>query len=99
MPPAYVEFVDDMVSATPLSVLAEFIPQFDLLDKFHVVDAFERVPTSDHVRHRRQAHLDRPRPQAARPHRGLPACVECEGAGHMPILEFKDEVNDEPSTS
>ena len=93
VPPAYVAFVDDMVSATPMSVLLEFIPQFDLLDKFHVVRAFERIPTwimggtSDKltsIGHARKLHA----------HIEGSHLVELEGGGHMPILEFKDEVNE-----
>ncbi len=92
VPPAYVAFVDDMVSATPMSVLLEFIPQFDLFDKFHVVRAFERVPTwimggtSDKltsIGHARKLHANIDGSHL----------VELDGGGHMPILEFKDEVN------
>ncbi|QIK65434.1 alpha/beta hydrolase [Nocardioides sp. HDW12B] len=92
VPPAYVAFVDDMISATPMSVLLEFIPQFDLLDKFHVVRAFERVPTwilggtadkLTSIGHARKLHA----------HIDGSHLVVLEGGGHMPILEFKDEVN------
>jgi pimeloyl-ACP methyl ester carboxylesterase len=94
VPAAYVRFVDSMIAATPVQVLVEFIPQFDALDKFHVVRAFSAVPTLivcgtkdrlTSISHARKlhAHVDRSR------------LVELEGGGHMPILEFKDEVNDE----
>jgi pimeloyl-ACP methyl ester carboxylesterase len=92
VPPSYVMFVDDMISATPLAVLVEFLPQFDLLDKFHVVRAFERVPTLvaggtkdklTSIGHARKLnkHIDGSR------------LLELDGGGHMPVLEFKDEVN------
>ena len=43
------------------------------LDKFDHVGVLAKVPTIDHLRHRRQAHLDRPQPQAAPPDRRLRA--------------------------
>jgi pimeloyl-ACP methyl ester carboxylesterase len=94
VPPAYVRFVDSMIAATPVQVLVEFIPQFDALDKFHVVQAFSAVPTLiicgtkdklTSISHARKLHA---RVDDSR-------LVELEGGGHMPILEFKDEVNDE----
>jgi pimeloyl-ACP methyl ester carboxylesterase len=92
VPPSYVTFVDDMISATPLAVLVEFLPEFDLLDKFHVVRAFERVPTLvvggtkdklTSIGHARKLnkHIEGSR------------LLELDGGGHMPIMEFKDEVN------
>ena len=60
-----------MLSATPFEVVAEFFSNFASLDKFETVKALSVVPTIDHLRHRRQAHLDRPQPQAARLHRRL----------------------------
>jgi len=94
VPPAYVKFVDSMIAATPLQVLVEFIPQFDALDKFHVVRAFSAVPTLilcgtkdklTSIGHARKlhAHVDDSR------------LVELDGGGHMPILEFSEQVNDE----
>jgi pimeloyl-ACP methyl ester carboxylesterase len=92
VPPSYVTFVDDMISATPLAVLVEFLPQFDLLDKFHVVRAFERIPTLivgatkdklTSIGHARKLNK----------HIEGSTLLELEGGGHMPILEFKDEVN------
>jgi pimeloyl-ACP methyl ester carboxylesterase len=93
VPLSYVMFVDDMISATPLAVLVEFLPQFDLLDKFHVVRAFGRIPTLivggtedklTSIGHARKLNknIDDSR------------LLELPGGGHMPILEFKDEVND-----
>ena len=92
VPPEYVVFLDSMISSTPLKVLVEFIPQFDALDKFNVVKAFERVPTwimcgtkdkLTSVGHSRKlrAHIDGAR------------LVEFPGGGHMPIFEFPDKVN------
>jgi pimeloyl-ACP methyl ester carboxylesterase len=92
VPPSYVEFVDQMLAQTPFEVLAEFFPNFDALDKFAVLHAFEHVPTviicgdKDRVtsvgHSRKMAEL---MPWAT--------LVECAGAGHLVILERKDEVN------
>jgi pimeloyl-ACP methyl ester carboxylesterase len=94
VPASYVKFVDAMIASTPLKVLVEFIPEFDALDKFHVVAAFGSVPTVimcgtkdklTSIGHARKlhAHLDGSR------------LVELEGGGHMPIMEFKERVNEE----
>ncbi|HET6561514.1 MAG TPA: alpha/beta hydrolase [Marmoricola sp.] len=94
VPSSYAKFVDSMIAATPLQVLVEFIPQFDALDKFHVVKAFSEVPTlilcgtkdkltsMDHAR-------------KLKDHVAGSRLVELEGGGHMPIMEFKERVNDE----
>ena len=71
VPASYVEFVDEMLSATPFEVVAEFFSNFAALDKFETVKALSVVPTTHHLRHRRQDHLDRPQPQAPRLHRRL----------------------------
>ena len=92
VPTAYVEFVDEMLSQTPFEVLAEFFPNFDALDKFEVLHAFEQVPTLivcgtedvlTSVGHSRKM-ADRVR--GAR-------LVEVPGAGHMVILESSEQVN------
>lgn len=94
VPLSYVTFIDAMIAETPLSVLVEFLPEFDLLDKFEVVAAFERVPTwimcgtkdkLTSIGHARKLHasIDGSR------------LVELEGGGHLPILGFKDRVNQE----
>ena len=92
VPTSYVEFVDEMLAQTSFEVLAEFFPNFDALDKFSVLHAFEQVPTViicgskdllTSIGHSRKlakripgAHL-----------------VECVGAGHMVIMERRDQVN------
>ena len=81
VPASYVEFVDQMLSATPFEVVAEFFPNFASLDKFETVKALSVGADHDHLRHRRQAHLDRPQPQAARPHRRLDACSSARAPG------------------
>lgn len=93
VPPSYVAFVDEMLAGTPFEVLAQFFPNFDALDKFSVLAAFERIPTLivcgtkdllTSIGHSRKMH-------ARMPHSKL---VECPGAGHMVILERKDDVNE-----
>jgi len=93
VPSAYVEFVDTMLAGTSFEVLAEFFPNFEALDKFSVLQAFERIPahiicgTEDVL-----TSVGHSRKMASRlPHARL---VECRGAGHMVILESKDKVND-----
>lgn len=92
VPPSYVEFVDNMLASTSFEVLAQFFPNFDTLDKFDALEAFGRVPTyvvsgtKDVL-----TSVGHSRKMASR----IPGSilVECEGAGHMVILEQKDRVN------
>ena len=86
VPASYVEFVDEMLSATPFEVLAEFFPTFGSLDKFEAIQALGEVPltiicgTDDKltsIGHSRKLHGQIPDSRL----------VECEGAGHMVILE------------
>ncbi|GAB3771287.1 pimeloyl-ACP methyl ester carboxylesterase [Nocardioides ginsengisegetis] len=92
VPASYVDFVDGMLSATPFEVVAEFFPSFRSLDKFHAVDVLGEIPTTiicgtadrlTSVGHSRklQSLID-----------GA-SLLECEGAGHMVILERHDQVN------
>lgn len=92
VPSAYVDFVDQMLSSTPFEVVAEFFPSFRSLDKFHVVEVLSRVPTtiicgtSDRmtsIGHSRKLHS----------RIAGSTLLECEGAGHMVILERHDQVN------
>jgi pimeloyl-ACP methyl ester carboxylesterase len=92
VPASYIEFVDEMLSQTPFEVLAEFFPNFDTLDKFDVLRALEGIPTTivcgtkdllTSIGHSRKM-------ASWLPHAKL---VECEGAGHMVIMEQKDKVN------
>jgi pimeloyl-ACP methyl ester carboxylesterase len=92
VPASYVEFVDNMLAATSFEVLAEFFPNFDALDKFTVLESFGRVPTYiisgtkdvlTSIGHSRKM-------ASAIPGATL---LECQGAGHMVILERKDRVN------
>ncbi|WP_148571425.1 alpha/beta fold hydrolase [Nocardioides caldifontis] len=93
VPAAHVAFVDEMIHRTPLEVLVEFIPQFDALDKFHVVEAFTRVPTLivcgtedklTSIGHSRKLHSRIPGSEL----------LELPGVGHMSIMEAADEVQE-----
>ncbi|MGZ5399099.1 MAG: alpha/beta fold hydrolase [Nocardioides sp.] len=92
VPITYVEFVDQMLSATPFEVIAEFFPHFTSLDKFETVEALGAVPVSiicgtadklTAIGHSRKL-------QSRIPGSTL---LECEGAGHMVLLERHEQVN------
>jgi pimeloyl-ACP methyl ester carboxylesterase len=92
VPAAYVDFVDEMLSATPFEVVAAFFPSFRSLDKFHAVESMSRVPTTvicgtkdriTSIGHSRKLH-DRIAGSTL---------LACEDAGHLVILERHDQVN------
>jgi pimeloyl-ACP methyl ester carboxylesterase len=92
VPAAYVDFVDEMLSATPFEVVADFFPSFKGLDKFDSVGTLAKIPTTiicgtadklTSIGHSRKLHE-------------LIAgsvLIECEDAGHMVILERHGQVN------
>ena len=91
VPVSYVEFVDQMLAATPFEVVAEFFPGFSELDKFDHVEVLAKVPTAvicgtddrlTSIGHSRKLHA----------RIGGSTLLECHGAGHMVILERYDEV-------
>jgi pimeloyl-ACP methyl ester carboxylesterase len=94
VPASYVEFVDQMISATPFGVVAEFFSNFATLDKFETVKALGVVPTSiicgtadrlTSVGHSRKLHA----------YIAGSNLLECQGAGHLVIMERYDDVNAE----
>jgi pimeloyl-ACP methyl ester carboxylesterase len=94
VPAGYIEFVDDMLSRTPFEVIAEFFPSLGRMDKFETVQALGDVPVSvicgtgdklTSIGHSRKL-------QSRIPGSRL---LECEGAGHMVILERHEQVNAE----
>lgn len=92
VPTPYIEFVDEMLSQTPFEVIAEFFPNFDTLDKWRVLHAFEEVATvivcgTEDV----LTSIGHSRKMASRI-RGA-QLVEVPGAGHMVILERSEQVN------
>jgi pimeloyl-ACP methyl ester carboxylesterase len=93
VPSSYVEFVDEMLAGTPFEVLAEFFPHFETHDRYAVLHAFERVPTTiicgtkdllTGIGHSRKMA------------KAIAGCrlVEATGAGHMVILERAEKVNE-----
>lgn len=94
VPSDYVEFVYDMLDSTPFAVVADFYPAFASLDHYDHVEVLGRVPTAvicgtddriTSVGHSRKLHSRIPGS----------SLLECEGAGHMVILERHEEVNAE----
>jgi pimeloyl-ACP methyl ester carboxylesterase len=94
VPPEVVEFVDEMLAGTSMSVLAEFFPSFSTLDKFAMLRRLDEVPalilcgTADKltsIGHSRKMAKELP---SAR-------LVESPGTGHMVIIEDRDLVNRE----
>ncbi len=92
VPTPYIEFVDEMLAQTPFEVIAEFFPNFDELDKYEVLYAFEHVPTlivgaTDDV----LTSIGHSRKMASRI-KGA-QLVEIPQAGHMVMLERSEQVN------
>jgi len=94
VPAGYVEFVDEMLSATPFEVVADFFPHFASLDKFHTVEALGQIPTSvicgtrdklTSIGHSRKLHARIPGSRL----------LECDGAGHLVTFERHELVNAE----
>jgi len=94
VPEDHVKFVYDMLNDTPFDVVAEFYPAFAGLDSWESCQVLGRVPASiicgtrdkiTAVGHSRKLH--------ARIHGS--DLLECEGAGHMVILERHAQVNAE----
>lgn len=94
VPLSWVAFVNEMIADTPLQVMAEYIPHFSEMDKFEIIAAFERVPTTimcgtkdklTSIGHSRKLHS---MIEGSR-------LVELEGAGHLPTFECHDRVNAE----
>jgi len=94
VPGHYVEFLFDMLNATPFAVVADFYPAFATLELFDHLGALASVPTGivcgtedriTKVTHSRKLHSRIPGS----------SLLECEGAGHMVILERHEAVNAE----
>jgi len=89
-----VEFLDEMLAGTPMSVIGEFFPNFSSLDKFAALARLDAVPTTVIGGTRdRIISIGHCRKLASR----MPGArlVECDGAGHMVIFEARDRVNAE----
>ncbi len=91
VPASHVEFVYSMLNDTPFAVVADFYPAFATLDKFEHLEPMGRVPTAiicgtedkiTSVGHSRKLHSRIPGS----------SLLECEGAGHMVLLEKHKQV-------
>ncbi len=94
VPPSYVEWTSDMVSATPIDVVADFFPDFDKHDRLGALSAMRDVETlvmvgrQDKVTplaHSESIAVELPRARL----------VVLENCGHMLLLEHHDLVTDE----
>lgn len=94
VPSDYVDFVFEMLDSTPFAVVAAFYPAFATLDKFEHLEVLGTVPTAiicgtadkiTRVGHSRKLHSRI---------RGS-SLMECQGAGHMVLLERHEDVNAE----
>jgi len=94
VPASYVEFVYQMLDDTPFSVVADFFPAFAGFDKWVHLEPFSRIPTAimcgtkdkiTGVGHSRKLHS----------HIHGSDLLECDGAGHIVIMESHDEINAE----
>jgi pimeloyl-ACP methyl ester carboxylesterase len=94
VPASHVEFVFSMLDATPFAVVADFYPAFATLDHFDHLEPLSRVPTSiicgtedkiTSIGHSRKLHSRIPGS----------SLLECEGAGHMVLLEQHKKVTAE----
>lgn len=91
--PEVVAFIDGMISATPVDIVAEFYPAILAHDKQAALDVFRRVPTT--VIAGTEDRLIPVESSRAIAH-AVPGAelVEAPGAGHMVMLGRPDMVND-----
>lgn len=94
VPQSYVDFVYGMLDMTPFAVVADFFPAFAAMNKWEHLEPLARIPTAlicgtgdkiTAIGHSRKLHA---RIQGS-------DLLECEGAGHMVIIERHSSVNDE----
>jgi pimeloyl-ACP methyl ester carboxylesterase len=92
VPEEYVDFMDEMLAATPFEVVADFFPGFSTHSRMESLTALARVPTLV-VGATEDAIV--PIEHTLRMVPRLPSAelLELEGAGHMAMLECADEVN------
>ncbi|TCC58684.1 alpha/beta hydrolase [Kribbella pittospori] len=90
VPPAYTEFVNEMIAATPISVIAEFYPIFALHDKFDALEPLQKVECV--VIGGDRDHLT-PFAHAEEIVRRVPGAelVEVQNCGHLGLIEHHDE--------
>ena len=90
VPPAFTEFVNEMIAATPISVIAEFYPIFALHDKYDALEPLQKVECvvvggdSDHLT---------PFGHSEEIVRHVPGAelVEVKNCGHLGLIEHHRE--------
>jgi pimeloyl-ACP methyl ester carboxylesterase len=90
VPPAFTEFVNEMIAATPISVIAEFYPIFALHDKYDALEPLQKVECvviggdNDHLT---------PFAHAEEIVRHVPGAelVEVKNCGHLGLIEHHRE--------
>jgi pimeloyl-ACP methyl ester carboxylesterase len=90
VPPAFTEFVNEMIAATPIEVIAEFYPIFALHDKFDALEPLQKVECvviggdKDHLT---------PFAHAEEIVRRVPGAelVEVKNCGHLGLIEHHRE--------
>lgn len=94
VPPELVAFTDEMISSTPVDVLASFYPEFARMDKAHVLVAAGWPPTTIVCGDR---DLLTPVRLSRRMALAVPSSrlVEIPDAGHLVMLERPEIVSDE----
>jgi pimeloyl-ACP methyl ester carboxylesterase len=93
VPVEYVDFMDEMLAATPFDVVADFFPGFGTHDRMDALTALSWAPTlivgatEDAI-----VPIEHSRRMVER----LPSAevLELEGAGHMAMLERAEDVNE-----
>ncbi|MPZ63839.1 MAG: alpha/beta fold hydrolase [Propionibacteriales bacterium] len=92
VPTRFVEFTDEMLSATPIDVVAAFFPVFAMHDRYAALEAIRRVPAAVVCGTR---DLFTPVSHSRELGRRLPSADvhKLDGAGHMVILERAHEVS------
>ena len=90
VPPAFTEFVNEMIAATPIEVIADFYPIFALHDKFEALEPLQKVECvviggdKDHLT---------PFAHAEEIVRRVPGAelVEVKNCGHLGLIEHHRE--------
>jgi pimeloyl-ACP methyl ester carboxylesterase len=94
VPPSYVEWTSEMLSATPIDVVADFFPDFDKHDRLAALSALHDVETLVMVGRQDRvtplSHSEAIADELPRAH-----LVVLEDCGHMLLLEHHDLVTDE----
>jgi pimeloyl-ACP methyl ester carboxylesterase len=93
VPGSMVDYLDEMISSTPVDVIAEFAPTLFAHDQMAALPALSEIPTVVVVG---EADQMTPPPRSMAISQALPRAelVVIPGAGHMAIMEANEVVND-----